>query len=201
MTAGVIYGNPYLPAPGGPAPIGPGINDQLLVPFNVSWMAYEVARFLRTVIFRIIGLAITILIWVGIFIWRNRTGSTAAIFGWPSWVLIGASSALSLGMLAYAIFRWRRADGRAHRIVLAPALVISRSGVFLAGEHVPWPAVSALAARTVFGRGDVFVLTRAGGADLEVPMELLQAAPSSLDSAARAFSGSRFGIDFSKLDN
>lgn len=182
---------------------GPSIApiDVLVVPYAYERITAEVARRKGMVVMRIVSLCITALILIGLQIWRQVRNVESVVFGWPYFVALGVSLGVSLGFFGYALVRWLQARRRAAALRPGPVLIIARPGVELSGERVPWPMVSALQARSQRIGGDLFIVHRVGAAPLEIPFDLLDAAPSSLDSAARAFSGGRVGVDFSAMDN
>lgn len=207
---GMGYGPMTPPAPvllpGGPmAPAGPSRGplaqiDELAVPFAYDRITQEVRRRKGMMIMRIVSFGITAAILIGLQIWRNAKNVDSQIFGWPYFLALGISLGVSLGFLGYAIFRWVRARQRAQALRPGPVVIIARPGVELSGEQVPWSRISALQARSQFS-GDTFLVHRTDEPPLEVAFDLLDIAPSSLDSAARAFSGGRVGVDFAKMDN
>jgi len=180
----------------------PGLRqiDEVAVPYAYDRINAEVARRRGTLFMRVISLCITALILIGLQLWRQWRDVDSAVFGWPYFVALGVSLGLSLGFLAYALIRWLRARKRAAALQPGPVLIVARPGVQLVGERVPWEAVAGLQAKSELS-GDVFIVHRTNGPPLQVPFDLLDAPPSTLDSAARAFSGGRVGVDFARMDN
>lgn len=191
------------PAPGRQASPdeAPGLIDVLAVPYAYAQIHELVARTKGVVMMRIVSLCITLLILIGLQLWRHFRDIGSAVFGWPYWVLLGVSLGVSLCLLAYAIVQWRRAARQAAMMGPGPALVIARPGVELAGSRVEWPEVKGLQARTPRFGGDQFLVNLADGTSMSIPFRLLDVAPSRLDSAARAFSAGHIGVDFSAMDN
>ena len=174
--------------------------DELGVPYAYDRITSEVRRRKSMMIMRIVSLGITALILIGLQIWRHTKNVDSQVFGWPYFLALGVSLGVSLGFLGYAIFRWVRARQRARALRTGPVVIIARPGLELAGEQVRWSQIAGLQARSQFS-GDVFIVHRTDGPPLQVAFDLLDIAPSSLDSAARAFSGGRVGVDFAKMDN
>lgn len=174
--------------------------DVLAVPYAYDRIILEVRRRKRMMIMRIVSLGITALILIGLQVWRYAKNVNSQVFGWPYFVALGISLGVSLGFLGYAIIRWVRARRRAQALRPGPVLIIARPGVELSGEQVAWSQIAGLQAKSELS-GDVFIVHRTDGPPLEVAFDLLDTAPSSLDSAARAFSGGRVGVDFAKMDN
>lgn len=175
--------------------------DELVVPYAYERVEAEVARRKSIMLMRVVSLCITAVILIGLQIWRQVRDVDSAVFGWPYFLALGVSIGLSLSFLGYAIVRWLQARKRAAALRPGPVLIIARPGVELSGEQVPWSMVTGLQARSQRFGGDVFIVHRDGAPPLQIPFDLLDVAPSSLDSAARAFSGARVGVDFAKMDN
>lgn len=178
-----------------------GMIDELIVPYAYDRVYALVARHRSLIIRRLISLAITVVILIGLQVWRHVRHLGTALFGWPYWALLGVSLAISLAVLGRELWQWRRAKAHAALLRPAPAMVIDRPGVELAGRRVVWPQIAGLQARTLRFGGDQFLVHLNGGETMTLPFELLDVAPSALDSAARAFSGERIGVDFAKMDN
>jgi len=178
----------------------PAYTDQLAVSYAHDRAWGEARRWRRNVIMRIVSLGVTFVILVVLKVWQIRHGS-AVWAGWPYWALLGVSLGISLLMGAYAVLRFLQAQRRAEGLTAEPPLVFNRAGVLVAGQRRHWPEVASLAARSSFVHGDQFVVTAADGRTVRLPLDLLEVAPSTLDGAARAFSGFRRGVDFSRMDN
>lgn len=176
--------------------------NALIVPYAYARVHAEVARRKSVVFLRGASTCLTILVLIGLQVWRHLRTVQSPVFGWPYWAALGVSMAINLGILGFAILAWLRARKRAAGLRPEAAMTISRIGVELTGVRTPWAEVSGLQARTErFGRGDTFLVHRTNTTPVTVPFDVLDVAPSTLDSAARAYSGGRIGVDFSRMDN
>lgn len=195
----VAAGQPGLPTQTLPSS-GPAPGGGMLVGYTPVAMTKRAAMIRKLMFRQWLGVGISLLIsvvWWLIF----RPEVDSLLF----WLLI-ASVALSLARVVITGVRLWRARRTIGRIPLGPAFQIDNHGVVLAtvgtGERIGWPDI-----RVVKGRGKLFN----PGPRLEfgwqpdghwsVPIIQLDAAPKSIDSALRAFSLGRFGLDLSAVDD
>ncbi|WP_203568181.1 hypothetical protein [Aestuariimicrobium ganziense] len=113
------------------------------------------------------------------------------------------------GLVIWAAFLvWRLVSLRSARADLArvgsgEAFRIDHAGIHLAdsGQVVGWGQISELKAEgSLRGAGPLLVLDHAGGR-YQVPLSFLDTLPGTIDSALRAYSGGRRGLNLSNLDS
>lgn len=145
---------------------------------------------------RLIGVAITLVLVLVIgFTQRKALGTAAFTVG--SVLVVGLSAAAAL--VLYLLYR--RTRGPLATIGTGTALRIDRAGVELAGQPVGWAELTGFAVRPgAWGLSPVLEVTGPRGS-VRLPLDQVGAPPASIDSAARAFSGGRRGLDLSALDN
>lgn len=125
--------------------------------------------------------------------------------GWGDlllWLLI-LSVAVSVTRVATNIVQLRRARIATSRIPLGPAFKIEPDGMVLAttpeGQKVAWEQIAEVhGVDKFFSPGPRFEVVWDGG-KFQVPIIELDAAPSTMDSAIRAYSLGRFGLDLSQV--
>lgn len=171
----------------------------MLVSYTPVAMAQRAAK-IRSLLFRQwLGVGISLLlgaVWWFLF--------KPAVFSLLFWLLIG-SVTWSVIRVVTSLIKLRRARRTTSQVPLGPAFQIDNHGVVLSsvpsGERIAWPQV-----RLVKGRNKFFNpgprLEFAWGVDQvwSVPIIVLDAPPSVIDSAMRAFSQGRFGLDLSSVD-
>ena len=171
--------------------------NELVVTYDPAPTLERVARRRRHVRSRLIGLVITglFLLALGLW-WCRRVLDVAVLVGY------GVVLAISLAWLAVAYVGYRQAVRQARSLGSGIALRVDRRGVELAGRFVGWGQVTSLgAARAGLGRPPVLQLSTAEGVVAAVPFDQLGVRPATIDSAARAFSAGRHGVDLAALDN
>lgn len=171
----------------------------MLVSYSPVAMAQRAAGF-RKLLFRqwfgvFISAAISGLWW---FFFRPET------FSFLFWLLIG-SVVLSLVRVVVTIIKLRRARKTTSQVPLGPAFQIDNHGVVLAttpdGERIGWPEMRVVAGRgKILNPGPRLEFAWGAGRSWSVPIIVLDAPPSVIDSALRAFSLGRFGLDLSSVD-
>ena len=183
------------PAEPPPLPDGGG----MLVSFSPVALAQRTAKLLRQVWFRVFGLVLSVVISV---VWYVLVAPErdSILF----WLLI-ASVVLSLGRLVFAIVQQRLARRATSRIPLGPAFQIDNQGVVLStiaeGERLDWAQVRQIAGRNRHLAPGPVLEVSWPDRSWTVPIIALDAPPSVIDSALRAFSLGRFGLDLSSVDD
>lgn len=171
--------------------------EELALPYDPSAAETRVKRRRRRFVSRVISLVITLAIMTAIYLWQREQFASAAL-----WVVYGIALAISLGFAVFALIAWRQAVRILAGLGQGLALRIGRPGVEIAGGFVPWSELGSLAvAKGRLGHGPQLKVTRADGHSLSVPLDQLDVFPATLDSTARAYSGGRFGVDLSALEN
>ena len=171
----------------------------MLVSYSPVAMAQRAARF-RALLFRQwLGVAISVVIsvvWWLIF--------SPELYSLLFWLLI-ASVAWSLLRVLATIVKLRRARKTTSQVPLGPAFQIDNHGLVLStvpeGERVGWPEVRLIKGRNkFFNPGPQIEFAWGNNRTWSVAIIVLDAAPGVIDSALRAFSLGRFGLDLSSVD-
>lgn len=171
--------------------------EELALPFDPTAAQVRVRRRRKRFVSRVISLVITLAIMIGIYVWQRDQFSYAAL-----WIIYGIALAISLGFLTYSLIAWLQAKRILASVGQGLALRIGRPGVEIVGGYVPWAELGSLAVtRGKLGHGPQFTVTRSDGHSLSVPLDQLDVYPATLDSTARAYSGGRFGVDLTALEN
>ena len=171
--------------------------EELALVYDPSGPLLRVARRKRKFVSRVISLAITLAIMVGIYLWqRDQFGYSAP------WVIYGIVLGISVALGVFSFLAWRQAKKILAAMGQGIALRLGRPGVEIAGGYVPWSDLGSLAVtKGKLGHGPQLTVTRADGHSLSVPLDQLEVYPATLDSTARAYSGGRFGVDLAALEN
>ncbi|MGB3955984.1 MAG: hypothetical protein WBL05_12000 [Brooklawnia sp.] len=177
----------------------PPASGGMMVSYSPVAMAQRAAR-LRSLLFRqwlgVVISAVISVVWWLIF----KPEPDSLLF----WLLI-AAVAWSLGRVLTTIVKLRRARKTTARVPLGPAFQIDNQGLVLStvpeGERVDWSQVSRIQGRNkVFNPGPRLEFAWGPDRAWSVPIIVLDAPPGVIDSALRAFSLGRFGLDLSKVD-
>lgn len=158
----------------------------------------------RAVLSVAIYLGISAIVW-----WTTRNQISFTQFLWGG--VIGA-----VLVLGFIIWRWvelRSARRSLGRVPAGEAVRIDHRGLHLDGDAEPgshdgrvpttfdWSGLKDIrAAGTKVGAGPNMVIEHQEGA-WEVPLSYLDTLPGTIDSAIRAYSGGRRGLDLSGLDS
>ena len=142
-----------------------------------------------------VSLVLSVAISVGLYLWQRP--ALTDLFTW----LLVLPVVISTVRVVTNIVMLRRARIATSRIPLGPAFKIEPEGMVLAtcpgGERVAWERITAVhGVDKFFSPGPRFEVLWDGGR-FEVPIIELDAAPSTIDSAMRAYSRGRFGLDLS----
>ncbi len=170
--------------------------DELVVPYDPSQVQKRLDRNRRRMRSRIISLVITLLLLGGIYAWRRHQGQAGDSL--PVYlVLLG----VSVVWLAVTVVLFLLARRHLARVGEGTAVRLGPPGVQVGARAARWSDVASVgAARGRRGRSPVLRLTRTDGGTSEVPFDEISVFPATLDSAARAYSGGRHGVDLEQLD-
>lgn len=170
--------------------------EVLAVPWDATKAEERVARRRRMLISRLISFAITVAVVIGLYLWqRSRTPGAGLVV--LSIVIVVIALAW---VVAYAI-GYRRAKRQRAEVGSGLALRVGRPGVEVAGLFARWEEVAALGAvRGRLGASPRLQLTTTGGSQASVAWDQIEVWPATLDSAVRAYSGGRRGVDLEALD-
>ena len=171
--------------------------EELALPYDPTAAEQRLKRRRRRFVSRVISLVITVAIMIVIYVWRREQFTYAAL-----WVIYGIALAVSLAFLTFALLAWLQARKILATLGQGLALRIGRPGVEIAGAYVPWAELGSVAVtKGKLGHGPQLTVTREDGYSLSVPLDQLDVYPATLDSTVRAYSGGRFGVDLTALDN
>lgn len=182
---------------------GDAVQRALIPGFVVNYtpvaMAQRAANFRAKGRARLVGLAIQILITVGLYFWFEPATSD-----WFFW-LLAAGVVYSLVLVVVPFVKMRRARTATSRVENQPALKVSPAGLLLAtrpeGEMVSWEELTSLkGVNKFFCPGPQLAFCWGDGRRWSVPIILLDALPGTIDQAIRAYSRGRFGLDLSAVD-
>ncbi len=145
-------------------------------------------------------ISLGLLVAVGVVLWftsnqpdRVRYIATTMSIGAVIWV----------GYLVWRLLSLRAARKDLARVPSGEALRFDHQGIRTADPAltIAWPqVVEVRAAGRTTGAGPDLQIEYAGGS-YAVPLSFLDAMPGSIDSAMRAYSGGRRGLNLSALDN
>lgn len=173
--------------------------EQLTLPYDPSELLGRVAKRRAQVRSRIISLGITVVILVAIYFWRRKELQEA---GAGFFAVYGLVLGVSLAWLATVLILFLRARKALRAVGQGIALRIGRPGVELAGTYASWPEIASLSVtKAKLGRSPALQLKLADGRETRVGLDQVSVFPATLDTAARAFSGGRHGVDLSALEN
>ncbi|GAA3704051.1 hypothetical protein GCM10022204_21810 [Microlunatus aurantiacus] len=171
--------------------------EELGLPYDPTAPQQRVAKRRKRFVSRVISLVLTLAIMVGLYLWQREQFASSA-----PWVLYGIVVGVSLVFLLVAFLAWRQAKKILAGLGQGLALRLGRPGVEIAGAYVSWDDLQGLAVtKGKLGHGPQLTVTRTDGYSLSVPLDQLDVYPATLDSTARAYSGGRFGVDLTALEN
>lgn len=179
-----------------PTPVDVG----MLVSYSPVAMAKRAAgirkRLDRTAIVSIFSLLIT-----GAFYYFFRPEPTTVFF----WLLV-ANAVYTVTRVIVLFVQLKRARKATAQVPLGPAFQIDDEGLVAStvpeGERIGWEQVVSVAGvNKVFSPGPRIEIRWDTDRSWSVPIIVLDAPVSSIDSALRAFSLGRFGLDLSSVDD
>ena len=170
---------------------------ELLVPYDPGPLTEKVARRKALVRSRIISLVITVAVLGVIYLWqRDQLQGTGFLVVYA--VVLG----IPVIWLVVVLIMYARARAALRTLASGIAVRVGPPGIEVAGLGAYWPQVASVAAvKPGPGKGPVLRLRLVDGRQASVPFEQITVFPASVDSAVRAFSASRHGVDLSALDN
>jgi hypothetical protein len=179
------------PAGSSPRPV-----PELVVSYDDVPTWDRIQRYRRLLRGRLIGLGITVVILVAITVWQRERAPLAAL-------VAGNAIILALSLAAVGVTWWlvRRARSAVATLGEGVALRVGRAGVELVGHRTRWDELAALdVVKGPLVLGPRLRLRDVSGTEVVVPWDQLDVRPATLDSAARAYSNGRHGVDLSGLD-
>ncbi len=170
--------------------------EELVVPFDPVPTWDRIARYRRLLRGRLIGLGITVVILAAITIWQRESAPLR-------FLVLGNVVVLGLALVAVGVTWWltRRARSAVRTLGEGVALRVGRSGVELVGRRTRWDHLASLdVVKGPLVLGPRLRVRDRTGAEVTVPWDQLEVLPATLDTAARAYSGGRHGVDLSGLE-
>ena len=168
-----------------------------LVPYDPGPLTEKVARRKALVRSRIISLVITVAVLVAVYLWQREQMQGPGFL-----VVYSVVLGIPVVWLIVVAILYVRARSSLRGLGTGVAIRVGPPGIQVAGLAAPWSQVGSVAAvKPGIGKGAVLRLTLADGRQSAVPFEHVTVFPATLDSAVRAFSASRHGVDLSALDN
>jgi len=180
-------------------PVAP-TSGGMLVSYSPVAIAQRAARFRSTLNRRTISLVISA-VFSGVLWFFYRPGPATLFF----WLLVGAV-AYSLAQVIKLFVQLKWARKTTSQVPLGPAFQVDSLGIVLStvpeGERVGWPDVSVVTGRNKsINPGPRLEFRWGSERSWSVPMIVLDVPPSAIDSALRAYSRGRFGLDLSAVDD
>lgn len=147
------------------------------------------------------GFTIAVLAGLAIYVFGVRDGERSEVIGMLLWVLSFSAGVGILLQIGYLLWL-RRLRAALRDVGEGLAMVLSSRGIEYAGGVWAWDAVARLAAaKGRAGHGYRLRVDSTDGAHIEFPLEGLSLLPGSLDSATRAYSSGRHGVDLTVVDD
>lgn len=171
--------------------------DELVVPFDSARPAEKAERWRRLFRGRVITFGITIVILVGIYVWRRNQGDGGSFIA-----IYGIIFVVSLLWLVAYLVLWLIHRAAVRRVGIGIALRVDRRGITVVDTFAPWvEIISVKAVKGPMGVGPLLQVERTTGAPLTVPFDHMTVPPSTIDMTARAYSGGRHGVDLNALES
>jgi hypothetical protein len=147
---------------------------------------------------RLISFGITVVLLGVLYLWQRERLNDSLV---PTLIIYGFALLVGIGWAVGTFLAYRRAKKQADEIPVGIALRIGRGGVLLADQWFAWPDVAVV--RSAKGRwpaGPLLEVVRIDGSSAAIPLEQVSLLPATLDTALRAYSAGRQGLDLSTLD-
>ncbi|MDO5500265.1 MAG: hypothetical protein Q4F67_11380 [Propionibacteriaceae bacterium] len=147
------------------------------------------------------GISVIGVVAVLLFVWLRRDWQFSEVTTMLTWVFASSAVIGSVILIARAIWLSRLRQG-VRAVGDGLAMVLSRDGIETEDGLMPWDRIARIAAaKGKPGHGYRLLVECVDGATTEFPLEGLGILPGTLDSAARAYSAGRHGIDLSIVDD
>lgn len=177
--------------------------QELPINYDPSALAARAAAHQRRILLGCIstGVALVGLIGVLLFVFLRRDGNFDEVLAMLTWVF--GSSVVFGGAILIGQLMWlRRLRTGVRAVGDGLAMILSAEGIEHATGAVRWDEVARVAAaRGKPGHGYRLHVERTDGAGFDFPLEGLAILPGTLDSATRAYSAGRHGVDLSVVDD
>lgn len=171
--------------------------SELVVSYDPGPLTEKVERRRHLIRSRLISLAITIALLALIYAWQREAMQGAGFV-----IIFAVVLGVSLAWLAASIVLFVLAKREMRTIGSGVAIRVGPLGIQVAGLGAPWSQVAAIdTTKGGIDRGPRLRLTLTDGRHAEVPLDQVTVFPATLDSAVRAFSAGRHGVDLSAVEN
>lgn len=171
--------------------------SELVVSYDPGPLTEKVERRRHLIRSRLISLAITIALLALIYAWQREAMQGAGFV-----IIFAVVLGVSLAWLAASIVLFVLAKREMRTIGSGVAIRVGPLGIQVAGLGAPWSRVAAIdTTKGGIDRGPRLRLTLIDGRHAEVPLDQVTVFPATLDSAVRAFSAGRHGVDLSAVEN
>jgi hypothetical protein len=171
--------------------------SELVVSYDPGPLTEKVERRRHLIRSRLISLAITIALLALIYAWQREAMQGAGFV-----IIFAVVLGISLAWLAATIVLFVLAKREMRTIGSGVAIRVGPLGIQVAGLGAPWSQVAAIdTTKGGIDRGPRLRLTLIDGRHAEVPLDQVTVFPATLDTAVRAFSAGRHGVDLSAVEN
>lgn len=195
------FGPPPMPAPLTPqllpfgAPVAGDPDWRLVVEFDPEVARQRLGRRRRFLFRQLVNLGITAVVLLVLYVWRRFSGAGFAL-------VYGIVVLAGLGWVAFAGIAYLLARRSVAAQPTGTALVVDPGGVRMGDLQLTWPQVASMAiVRQGLLAQPSLQLVSVSGDRRTLPWEGLAVLPATLDSAVRAYSAGRHGVDLAGLDN
>ncbi|WP_341728082.1 hypothetical protein [Brooklawnia sp.] len=172
----------------------------MLVSYSPVAMAKRAAGIRKNLDRSTVGGVISLVI-TGVIYYFARPETTSAFF----WLLVG-NAVYTVVRIIVKFVKLKRARRATAQVPLGPAFQIDDQGLVAStvpeGERIGWEQVTSIAGvNKMLSPGPRLEFRWDADRSWSVPIIVLDSSPSSIDSALRAFSLGRFGLDLSSVDD
>jgi hypothetical protein len=171
--------------------------SELVVSYDPGPLTEKVERRRHLIRSRLVSLAITIALLALIYAWQREAMQGAGFV-----IIFAVVLGISLAWLAATIVLFVLAKREMRTIGSGVAIRVGPPGIQVAGLGAPWSQVAAIdTTKGGIDRGPRLRLRLIDGRHAEVPLDQVTVFPATLDTAVRAFSAGRHGVDLSAVEN
>ena len=175
----------------------------LPIHFDNSQLAQRAVSARRRAVLSVISIAIIFLTLAGVLLYVHlgRDGHFGELFLIVTWML-SVSGAIELVLLGARMVWFRRVTAASAAVGEGLAFVVSPAGIECEKGRAGWGDITHIAvANGTWGHGYLLRIKRGDEQAFEFPLGGIDILPGTLDSAMRAYSAGRHGVDLSALDD